>query len=207
MGVIATIEDQIMAKTAAALTLQNKSLVKTIGTIPGPWSVDILRRMLQRAPAVYVAFINGDARAVDGDAVINARFDVAAVTEHHGTEADRRRGDKTQIGAYEILERAVPHLNNLVIDGAGTLRLDRIINLFNEATFTIGATVYVAQLTMPNLVLPVIETGSDLDDFETFHADFDIPPFDKASHGDWLGEDYDDAQPDAQEQVAGLDQL
>lgn len=174
MSLIAKIEDKIIADCRVALTVNGRLLVRDIDTIPGAMSADILQRLMQRAPGCYVAFIDGRASNLHS-AAFSPRFDVIAVTGHAGGEKPRRRGDKTQIGAYKILEYVVPGLNNTQVEDVGVLRFDGIYNLFNNATFDLGATVYYARFVANNVRLAAAQTVGDQDEaFITFAADHDI---------------------------------
>ena len=175
MSVIAKIEDQIIAECRAALTVKGRLLVRDIDTIPGLLSAGILQRLLQRAPGCYVAFIGGEGDNVNS-ASFSARFDVIAVTDHKGGERPRRRGDQTQIGAYQILEYIIPRVHNCRVADVGALYLQGIHNLFSEATFDLGATVYYARFRAPSVRLePATDAGLAEDAaFITFAAEHDI---------------------------------
>ena len=175
MSLIAKIEDQIMAECRAALTVNGRLLVRDIDTIPGAMSAAILQRLIQRAPGCYVAFIDGQSDNVN-TASFSPRFDVIAVTEHKGGERQRRRGDKTQIGAYQILEYIIPGVHNCRVADLGALYFRGIYNLFNEATFDLGATVYYARFQVPSVRLAPATGAGRPDDaaFITFAAEHDI---------------------------------
>ena len=174
MSLIAKIEDQIMAECRLALTVKQRLLVRDIDTIPGALSAGVLERLIQRAPGCYVAFIDGQSDPVNA-ACFSPRFDVIAVTGHKGGEQPRRRGDKTQIGAYQILEYIVPVLHNCRVAEVGALYFRGIHNLFSEATFDLGATVYYARFQIPSVRLPPAAASDQADQaFITFAAKHDI---------------------------------
>ena len=174
MSLIAKIEDQIIAECRSALTVGRKLLVRDIDTIPGAMSAAILQRLIQRAPGCYVAFIDGQSDNVNA-ACFSPRFDVIAVTGHKGGEQPRRRGDKTQIGAYQILEYIIPRVHNCRVADVGALYFRGIHNLFNEATFDLGATVYYARFQVPSVRLEPPSSATNREsDFVTFSAEHDI---------------------------------
>ena len=200
-SVIATVEDAMMSACSAALVNPDKrSYVRTITTLPGGWTRDTLTRMLQGAPGVYIAYLGGAIKKECHEACNVGRFD-AVIVNASARETDRRRGTQSQIGAYAMVERVVPAVHGLKIDNVGTLTVENINNLFNESTFDLGATVYAIQCTVP-MCLPINTSDSDLDDFETFAADYDIPAFaNTAEHHKWLNDDHATSQPDAADLV------
>lgn len=200
MSIIATVEDTIMTACAAALVDKRKRpYVRTVITIPGGWTVDTLKRMLQGAPGVYVAWLGGTVKKDYNEVYNVGRFD-AVVVNYSGKEMDRRLGTKSQIGAYDIVERITPALHGLKIDNVGTLTVERINNLFNESTFDLGATIYAVQCAVPmHFAAPV---NHSLDDFNTFDVDYDIRAFvGTEEHTKWLKDDHSTSKPDAQDTV------
>lgn len=67
---ITTAESALITACQAALG----STVRKVDSLPGTWSIDLLRQVLQTAPAVYVAFLGGGAARGGEVATINARF-------------------------------------------------------------------------------------------------------------------------------------
>lgn len=174
MMTLATLESTLI--TAAQTALGNA--VRKVAPLPGAWSIDLLRQVLQTAPAVYVAFLGGGAAARPADAaVINARLGVY-VCVNHALEAQRRLGTQQVIGAYEMIERLVPVLHNLVVPDIGTLRLVSIDNLFGEVVQELGGSVYGIILELPNLAFEYTADLASLDEFVTFHAEIDSTPAD-----------------------------
>jgi hypothetical protein len=168
MSIIAAVEDDILAVVAA--TLPGK--LRDSGSLPGSWSVDLLKQLLQKAPSVYVAFNGGSVN--DNDlCTIDARFDVYAVTKEPA-EITRRRGTSTAIGAYDIIQAVVPKLHMHTVPGIGTLHGKDITNLFANVLTTLGGTVYGARLTLPKMSLKVAFSDATLGNFITFHAESDI---------------------------------
>lgn len=168
MSIISDVEDNILAVVAA--TLPGK--LRDSGSLPGSWSADLLRALLQKAPGVYVAFNGGPIN--DNDlCTIDARFDVYAVTKEP-SEPARRRGTPTIIGAYDIIHAVVPKLHMHTVTDVGTLQGKEITNLFNNVLTSLGGTVYAAQFTLPKMPLKGVFSDDTLGNFITFHAESDI---------------------------------
>jgi phage gp37-like protein len=164
MGIIATIEDAILAVGTAALG----NTVRKIETVPGGWTMATLTRALQFAPGVYVAFHGAVPGASEG--YYNGRFTVYMVSKG-ASEEDRRRGNNRIIGAYEMLERMLPPLSVLTVQDIGSPMVTGIENLFRDAMFELGGTVYSINLTMPNMPFDYRLDESGLANFVLFHAE------------------------------------
>ena len=176
-SVIAKVEDAILAVVQSALP----GLLRDTGSLPGTWSIDLLKLLLQRAPAVYVAFNGGDLESTTLT-LLNARFDVYAVVKEP-TDFTRRRGTVTTIGAYEIIEAVTPPLNGLTIPNCGSLRGKAITNLFTNVLTELGGTVYAVQFSLPRLPLAAQFDASTLAKFEilSIHSSLTVPGADDFS--------------------------
>lgn len=168
MNTISDVEDDILAVVAA--TLPDK--LRDKGSLPGSWSVDLLKQLLQKAPSVYVAF-NGGPISDNDLCTIDARFDVYSVTKEPA-EITRRRGTPTTIGAYDIIHAVVPKLHMHTVAGVGTLHGVSITNLFSNVLTSLGGTVYAAQFMLPKMPLKGVFSDATLGNFITFHAESDI---------------------------------
>ncbi len=187
MGVISTIEDALLAAVETALG----STVRKKESLPGGWTSDMLTRALQASPGVYAAFQGG--RRGAGDGYQSGRFTVYVVAKG-AREAERRRGNSRVIGVYEMLELLLPPLDGLAIPDIGTMEVTGIDNLFRDAMFDLGGTVYGIGLTLPNMPFDYLTDTTSLDDFITFDATYDI-------------DTTQDGEPVAEDQVTGLDKL
>lgn len=168
MSIISDVEDSILSVVAA--TLPGK--LRDSGSLPGAWSVDLLKQLLQKAPSVYVAFNGGPIN--DNDlCTVDARFDVYAVTKEPA-EITRRRGTPGIIGAYDIIHALVPKLHLHTVAGVGTLRGVDITNLFSNVMTQLGGTVYAASFLLPKMPLKGAFSDATLGNFITFHAESDI---------------------------------
>lgn len=164
MGIITSIEDAIQAKATATLG----NVVKKIDTLPGGWTMETLKRALQVSPGVYVAFHGLKPSGVDG--YFDGRFSVYTVSKG-ASEAVRRRGNARVIGAYDMVELLVPVLNVLEVADVGSAEVSGADNLFRDAMFDLGGTVYGINLTMPNMPFDYEPDISGLADFVLFHSD------------------------------------
>lgn len=184
MSLIADTEDAIIVKAQAVLG----NTVKEVISIEGGWTLDMLKRALQFAPSVYVAFLGGK-RGID-EGYHSGRFAVYVVTKAALATA-RRRGTPREIGAYDIVELLSRDLDGMDIGDIGNLAQQSIDNLFRDAMFELGGTVYGLMYEVASMPLGYAADETTLDDFITFHADHDINQ---------------DGDIDAADTVTGLDQ-
>lgn len=160
---LAEIEDAIIARCQTVVG----DRVKTIEDLPGRWDEKTLRAALRQVPGIYVSW--GGARG-DGNLAqpaASARYVVYVVTGHASGNRERRRGNARQVGAYELLERIVPAVHGLTVQGVGTLALDSIDNLYSEHFDKQGVVIYGASYRL-NLMFPPAFDVNTLDDFELY---------------------------------------
>ena len=162
---IAGVETAILGVVNATLP----NVLRDTGSLPGTWSVDLLRLLLQKAPAVFVSFNGGELES-SAVALLNARFDVYAVVKEP-TELARRVGTSATIGAYEIIEAITPALNGLTIAGCGSLRGKSVTNLFSNVLQEFGGTVYAMQFVLPRLPLAATFDATTLANFSILNID------------------------------------
>lgn len=172
MSVITTVEDAIVAKAKTALGFPAAPVVREVTTLPGGWTLEMLRRALQMAPGVHLAFLGGQAQSDGG--YIHARFAAYAVSKG-AREDERRRGNAREIGAYEIVEILGAHLDRLAITGVGTIFARSVENVFSEAMFDLGGTVYALTLEVQNMPWPEKSTAA-LAPFVTFEGTHSMAP-------------------------------
>lgn len=162
MNIISQIEDDMKAQISAALG----DTVRVVDTLPGPWSYDLLVRILQKAPCVYVAFIGGVQDLKAGNvATLKGKFDVYIISKE-ADEETRRRGNKRVIGCYDMLAAIIPELHGHDAADVGSLNFTGIDNLFGDGVFALGGTVYAANFEIPNM--PFERVAPVLDSFVTF---------------------------------------
>lgn len=164
MDPIAATEDALLATVQTALG----ATVKKVEAVPGGWTAETLNRALQFSPGVYVAFQGATPGTAQG--YLNGRFTVYCVTKG-ADEAARRRGNPRVIGAYDLVAILAPLCSGLLVTDVGTLVLRGIDNLFRDAMFDLGGTVYAIQLEMPNMPFDYQADLTTLTDFVLWHAD------------------------------------
>lgn len=148
--------------------------VKTIEDLPGSWDEATLKAARRKVPGIYIAWSGGP--AVPGTrALLNSRYAVYVVTGQASGERARRRGNGREVGAYEILERVVPGLHALSVEGVGSLQLERVDNLYSDRADQQGVVIYGAVFSLNRMMFPAALDASGLADFQTFHADSLVP--------------------------------
>lgn len=163
--IIAAAEDAVIARVQSVLA----NRVRSVESLSGPWTVTALKRAMQFAPCVRVAFLGGNGSSFD-DAAIDAKFGVYVIAGQV-TDAQRQRGTAREIGIYEMIELVAPALNEYTIPNIGTLYLDSVTPLFTEQALQLGGAVYAAMFMLPNMVLPLSIAPAALNDFILFHAE------------------------------------
>lgn len=154
--------------------------VREVDHKPDRLDVDELARILSMAPALYVAFL-GMPRKGTPEGVWIAQFGVYALAQNAAGERARRRGDGVTIGAYEMAEMVVRHLDGWAPDqAAGQIEAVSIENLYAAAFEKAGRTVYAVTLEIP-LVLPRGIDPNTLEPFVTLDISWDVPPFGNVS--------------------------
>lgn len=147
--------------------------VKTIADLPGNWDESSFRAARRNTPGIYIAWSGGPANP-SGRGGMVGRYVVYVVTGQASGERERRRGNSRQIGAYEILERILPALNGLNVEGIGSLLLERLDNLYSDQADQQGVVVYGAVYSIKVAFAAPLD-ANNLADFETFHINSRVP--------------------------------
>ena len=164
---IKAIEDALIALINTTLP----NVLRLVKSVPGQLDEQILKTMFASAPAVYVAFLNG--RASDNRSW-DATFAVYAVTGS-GAQDQRRGGDARVIGAYDIVQALLPAINYHTVPDVGTLKFERVQNLFNLALDKQGLTVYAMTFNI-NMGMDYAINTNALNAFVTYHAEHSLVP-------------------------------
>lgn len=190
MSVLAQTEDCIVAAVQAALTVNGRSVVRIVETAPATFAAEELAERSRSAPAAYVAFLGGKPVSTDTCTILDAVFAVYALTANAAGEKARRRGDASPlgVGAYDILEFVTPTLEGMAITtpgvdggkpqrvpGSGTLQFDDVANLWAKELDALGVSLYAAMFRVKLQFQRSLPT--DIAAFQTFRAQWDIPPF------------------------------
>lgn len=160
---IAAAEDAIVAAIQKALG----QTVQTVETLPGPWDQDALALAFRKMPGVWVYFDGGNPGRSRGR--LSARFVVYAVTSHASGGRERQRGNSRQIGAYEIVERVVPSLDQQAVAQLGSLRFDGLRVLTPASAQRKGVAVYEMAFGL-EMAFPAPRDLADLADFAIYSA-------------------------------------
>jgi phage gp37-like protein len=170
---IGELEDAIIAQLGVAFA----NRLKEIDHRPAKFDADELLRILTMAPAIYVAFL-GCQRSERPPGSMRATYGVYMVAKNASGERARRRGDEATIGAYEMLVLTAATLERWVPEGAaGPIEVQSCENLYASVFEKNGITVYGLVCDVPVQIQDDWDVPANLDNFITFHADQDIPPF------------------------------
>ena len=161
---LAEIEDAIVSRIQEVLG----DKVRTVETMPGPWDEEMLKQALRKTPGVYVYWDGGGVSRQRNQAALSSTYRVYAVTGHASGQRERRRGGTRQIGAYEILEVAVPALHRYGT-GYGSLEFQGVSVLAPASMQRQGLAVYEAQFSL-EAAFPALHDAADLADFDIYHA-------------------------------------
>lgn len=180
---IGALEDAIIAKLSSAFA----GRLKEVDHKPAKFDAEELQRVLSNAPAIYVAFL-GFQRSERPPGSVRATYGAYMVAANASGERARRRGDAATIGAYEMAVLTAATLDRWVPEGAaGPMEVQSCENLYAAVFEKAGRTVYglVCDVAVQIQDAFGARNGEEpvvtLDDFITFHADQDIPPFGNVS--------------------------
>lgn len=175
---IGTIEQAILDRVRAAS--DSGTLGYVLGQVTsygGELDEDIATLMRGRFPAVWCVFSGKkDAESPRGK-VWRASFAVLVAARGGRNEAERRHGADDRVGAYQLAEDVERLLDGqtLGLDLEEPIKARGVRTLFNGAAKGQRLAVYAIDLVAAYLAEPMAE-AEGLDDFRTFHADWDIPP-------------------------------
>ena len=164
---LADAEDAIVAAVKEALG----ETVQTVETLPGPWDQDALTLAFRRMPGVWVYFDGGSPGK--GRGRLNGQFMAYAVTAHASGGRERQRGNSRQIGAYEIIERVVPSLDQHSAGDLGTLRFGGLRVLTPASAQRKGVAVYEMAFGL-EMAFPAPRDTADLADFKIYSATHEV---------------------------------
>lgn len=171
--IVSLVEDALINRIKARFG----NALRKVDSLPGDLDEALLKQILVQAPGVYILFSGGPRRNAENSNDIDGKWVIFAITGHASGQAARRRGDALMIGAYQIISIICGSLSGYVVDDVGTLELVNVQNLFNGAIDRQGCSIYAATFNLPMSFTPVLDPAL-LDDFVTFHADYDFAPQD-----------------------------
>lgn len=195
---ILDIEDALISRAKLLLG----TLVRGVESLPGDWDDDMFRRLLRLVPGVFVVFSGGQRTGNAGqmEAAIDGRWSLVVATGHASGEAERRRGDSLEVGAYHLVQVLAAGMHGFAVPHVGSLLLLDVQNLYTGSVDSQGLAVYVLTFSLP-MSFDAEPLADDLGYFVRFEAQLDIPPQQPELHRRWLRGDFDDGRPDATDTV------
>lgn len=193
---LAEIEDALVAAIKQS-AIANK--LKQIDTLPDQDGDTLVNKFASDAPAVYVS----PAAVLNiSSGIVTLGFSVVCAVKNAAGHAASRKGDGKAIGVYQIAEFISGLLDGCVAADVPVYVTG--INLVNsEVLYKNG--LYVAVVTVTGqATIPSIIDFAALDDFETFSAQYDLPPHVNATeHNKWLQEpaNYSTSKPELADQL------
>lgn len=187
---IAAIENAMLARLRAAseATVDGAPLLgyryRFLETYPADWDALLKEKRQINPPGIWVGFAGGQfARDEHGQVIMAATFGLTVISKHHGSEESRRHGAMAQgePGSYLMMTQAIQllHYNSLGLD-IQMLELGQVRHVRpGDALREIKASMLAASFktSFPIELLPDDLASEDPGIFETFHANWDIPPF------------------------------
>lgn len=137
-----------------------------------------------RFPAAWAVYTGRQRAAHPKGDLWRVGFTVVVAADGGRNEQERRHGAAGRVGAYQLVDDIID-----LLDGQ-TLGLDIVPvevtgdrTLFNGTARSKRLAVYAIDLTTGWLAEPPVDAAT-LDDFATFHAEWDIPPHRSADEPD-----------------------
>jgi phage gp37-like protein len=157
---------------------------KTCETYPADWDAFLKEKRQANAPGVWIGFAGGQRmfEETSGEIRVEASFGIVVFAQHRGNEQARRHGEVRQgvVGSYQLIEDAIGLLTRqtLGLDIApiefGRIRHVRPVEALQSMKASMIAADFKTNFLLP--VLPEDLNASDPVPFQTFHANWDIPP-------------------------------
>jgi len=179
MTMVGAIEDAVIARIQAAAGAGNilGYAVPLVESYGGQLSEDGLAVLVKRVPAVLIAFAGEQKPVIDARGeVTQANFIALCATRSVRNEKSGRRGAVGVIGAYQIFNdvRALLRGQTLTLD-IEPISVGRIEVVHTVKTKAMSLTVYGVHFST-KYALDEAVAAETLNDFVTFHSDWDLPP-------------------------------
>jgi len=171
----------VVEETLKALAEKQLGNAAHVDVLPGDLrDAKALRELVRHAPAVYFAFLGGNEATTGNDLHLKTVWGVYFVTKHANKRDARRLGDKSAIGAYEMMRRILPAMNGLTIEDVGSLTFKRLNNLFSLSVDSESAALYAATFDLPMTLALELHDADSINQFlsytNTMSAGADVPP-------------------------------
>ena len=172
--------------------------VKEVDSLPQLDGQNLVKRFNTGAPAIYVAPASF---GIEASGLALPRFGIALVARNAASQKAARQGYGIAIGLYQMIDAVLG-----IFNGASTAscawRPRGVDFLHEELLFQNGVYVATVKVEGGELQLPYPIDATTLAAFTTFHADYDVAPFETAAtQTEWSQANYTNGQPDAQDQV------
>lgn len=163
--------------------------LRQVDSLPDLDGDSLIGRFMNDAPAVYVALGSFPVRG----GYARPKFGIACVARNSRGQAAARHGDGVVIGLQEMLDHVMSLIDGARLDVGETSATFEVTScdlVTSEALYQKGVYAGVVQIqTAADVRLPLFLKESDLAEFQTFHADYDIEPHQPAGeHTKWLAE-------------------
>ena len=158
---------------------------QTLETYPEEWDAYLKDKRDWRAPAAWVVFAGADNSVITSMGTVRlegARFGLVVAAENKRNETATRHGGPgataaAEPGSYQLIldVSAVLSGSTLGLDinalEPGAIRSVRPFEALKERNVSMFATMFVTAFEFTSL-----PGGDELDDFNTLHLDWDVPP-------------------------------
>lgn len=186
---LAELEQELIAAVNAS-SIANK--LKDVAAMPDGDAETLVKRFAAAAPGVYA--VAGDINFDDDTAALY--FNLICCTRNARGNDAARHGDAQTIGLYQIIDALTYEFNSLRTASA-VWHAKSVA--FGKGKVWAANGLSVASIRLDTKVTRIPVDESLLGDFITFHADYDIDPFQPHSeHLKWAAEppDLTDSQPE-----------
>lgn len=171
--------------------------LREVASLPDLDGDALVKKFANDSPSVYVTPGSFQVR----DQIAFLKFGIACVARNSRGHQAARQGDGKLIGLYEMMELVASALDRANVGGAGWF-VTGCDFLNDEKLYNAGVYAGVVQIESPGVTLPSSIDSDLLSDFVSFHADYDIEPFETAAeHDKWAQEppDYTTSKPEVSE--------
>lgn len=177
---IGLIENAIIARLKAASDTGLLGYkLRTIESYGGQFADEERLNKLIQYPAAYVVFLGDKPAGEIGYAdQLGATFAVIVAARNVRNEAATRHGDGGEVGTYQMIKdvRGLLKRQDFGLD-IGGLTLGPARSLFSGTIETHRVSVFAVEFATTYSDAEDIDTAaSGLDDFRTFHVNWDVPP-------------------------------
>ena len=192
---LADLENELIAMIQAS-PLGPK--LREVDSLPELDGENLIKRFSTVSPAAYVAPANF---SIERSGLALPRYGISLVAKNSRGQKEALQGDGISIGLYQMVDAVLGMLNNGSTASSAWIAVS-LDFVHEELLFRNGLYVAVVKVEGSQVQLPDPIDETTLADFLTFHADYDITPFQTPTvQAEWSQQNYVDGQPDAQDDV------